>query len=62
MRGRMMAINVYILEDKVWLVVNVDGIDQLHVAEHKGNSTIVTKSMAERGEVPQEVVEWYKGE
>lgn len=55
-------VNVYLLDDKAWIIAETDwDTQQLYVASHREAPILVTAAMNKRGDVPQEVIEWYKG-
>ena len=54
---------VYLLDDKAWMIADMGTIGiKLYVVEHKETPILVTKTMAANGDVPQEIIDWYRGE
>ncbi|HSG61635.1 MAG TPA: hypothetical protein VLA24_09400 [Pseudomonadales bacterium] len=54
---------VYLLDDEVWIIADTDTTGlRLYVAGHREQPRLVTVAMYKRNEVPQEVLEWFKGE
>lgn len=52
---------VYLLNDNAWLdAEDATGNRRLLVAEHRQAPVVVTQAMVSRGDVPSEVVDWYK--